>query len=433
MPAEPKSTPSQFRLPGLRWWIAGMLFLAAALNYADKNTLSLLAPTIQKDLHFGDQAYANIQNAFQVAYTIALLCSGFVVDKLGSRISMGLFLGWWSVANMLTAWAGSLASMGVFRSLLGFGEGGNWTASPKAVSQWFPAREQGFAMGIYTAGTPVGMTLAPFLVIGLTDRYGWRSAFVVTGALGLLWLVPWLVLCRAVKTHPWLGDAERALIQSDECATYSLAPSESGWTWLQAFCRLEVWLLLVGRMLSDPIWFFYQNWFPKYLVSVRGLTQSQVKIVWVMFLAAGLGSLIGGWISGHFIRRGGSPRKVRLLTMLGCALFMPLSALVPHVPSVSFSLFIASAIIFVHLAWLVNISALVLDVVPKKSVGTVFGIVAAGSSVGAIAMNSLVANLVQKHSYTSWFNIAAVLHLLVIGPLIWGLLGRKNRNATMPE
>ncbi len=144
------------KLPGIRWWIVSLLFLAALLNYVDKNTLSLLAPTIQSDLGFNDQAYANIQNAFQIAYTIALLASGPIVDKLGPRISLALFVGWWSLANVLTAAARSVAALATFRFLLGFGEAGNWTASPKAVSEWFPAKERGFAIGIYTAGTPLG-------------------------------------------------------------------------------------------------------------------------------------------------------------------------------------------------------------------------------------------------------------------------------------
>ncbi len=408
-----------------------MLFFAAVLNYVDKNTLSLLAPTIQKDLGFGDRAYANIQNAFQVAYTIALLASGVLVDKFGPRLSMGLFVGWGSVANMLTGWANSIMSLCVCRALLGLGEAGNWTASPKAVSQWFPAKERGLAMGVYTAGTPIGMTLAPLFVIWLSDSFGWRSAFIVTGILGSFWLLPWLILYRPVKTHKWLTEKERQWIASEESQTVSTNTTDPGWTWLQAFGRVEVWVLLFGRMFSDPIWFFYQNWYPKYLVSVRGVTQSDIKMTWVMFLAAGLGSLAGGWIVGRFIRKGIRPERARVFTMLGCALFMPLSPLVALVPSASLSLLFASILVFVHLAWLVNISALVLDVTPARSVGTVCGIVAAGSSLGAIAMNSLVAELVQNYSYTVWFVIAACLHLAVIPLLMWGIFRRKTPPAVI--
>ena len=415
------------KLPGLRWFIVALLFLAAVLNYVDKNTLALLAPTIQSDLGLSDQDYANIQNAFQIAYTIALLASGAIVDRFGPRLSLALFVGWWSLANVFTAAARSVTSLGAYRFLLGLGEAGNWTASPKAVAEWFPAKERGLAIGIYTAGTPIGMTLAPLFIIWLAGAFGWRSAFVVTGLLGFVWLVPWVLLYRSVKTHPLLKESEREWITSDVAATGDASVKEVGWTWLQAFGRVEVWCLLFGRMFSDPIWFFYQNWYPKYLVSERGLTQADVKITWVMFLAAGLGSLFGGWLAGRFIKGGRAPQRVRLFVMLGCAVFMPLSPLVALSPSTQLSLAFASIIVFAHLAWLTNISAIVVDVVPGRSLGTVFGIVAAGSSVGAIAMNDLVAKLVTHYSYTNWFWIAAGLHILVIPLLMWGVLRQNNQ------
>jgi MFS transporter, ACS family, hexuronate transporter len=394
------------RLVRQRRWVVLLLFGAAVLNYVDKNSLALLAPTIQHDLDLSDQDYANIQNAFQLAYTIALLASGFIVDKLGSRLSLALFVGWWSVANMLTGFARSALSLGSFRFLLGTGEAGNWTASPKAVSEWFSPRERGLAIGIYSAGTPLGMTLAPIFIIGLQQSCGWQSAFVLTGILGLVWLVPWL----------WLTVRPAAKMLA--VAEITAAPS---WTCLQSFARWEVWCLLFGRMLSDPVWFFYQNWFPKYLVSDRGVTQAQVTITWVMFLAAGVGSLLGGWFAGQLIRRGFGPERARLFTMLGCVALMPLSLLVTRVPTMEMSLVLASLIVFGHLAWLVNISALVVDVVPQASLGKVFGIVAAGSSLGAIFMNGLVAGFLKQGSYNQWFVIAAFLHVaawLCLAPLL---------------
>lgn len=407
--------------------------MAAVLNYIDKNTLALLAPTIQRDLNLTDQDYAGIQNAFQIAYTIALLGSGVIVDRLGSRLALALFVGWWSFANMFTSLARSATSLAGFRFLLGLGEAGNWTASPKTVSEWFPARERGIAIGIYTAGTPIGMTIAPLFIIWMAGNWGWQSPFIVTGLLGLVWLVPWLYFNRAVRTHPLMTQQERDWIGAGGALT---AADDDGprWSWLQAFGQPVVWCLLIGRMFSDPIWFFYQNWFPKYLVTARGLTQDDVKITWVLFLAAGLGSLLGGWSSGLFMKRGHDPARVRVFVMLGCAVFMPLSPFVAYAPTAWMSLGIASVIVFAHLAWLTNISALVVDVVPKRSLGSVFGIVAAGSSLGAIIMNSQVAKLlkpdpitklVQPDAYTNWYLIAAVLHLAVIPLIMWGVLRRK--------
>ena len=423
------------QIKGLRWWIVGLLFFAAVLNYVDKNTLSLLAPTIQKDLGLTDQDYANIQNAFQIAYTAALLLSGVIVDRLGPRLSLALFVGWWSLANMFTSMARSFLSLASFRFLLGLGEAGNWTASPKTVSEWFPAKERGLAIGIYTAGTPIGMTLAPLFIIWLSSTWGWQATFVATGLLGLLWLVPWLFLCRKVKTHPLLSDREREWITSAVQSGEESSTTERGWTWLEALGQPVVWALLVGRMLSDPVWFFYQNWYPKYLVTARGLTQADVKITWVMFMAAGLGSLAGGWIAGRLVKRGLAPERARLYVMLGCAAFMPLSLMVAHSPTAAGSLLFASLIVFAHLAWLTNISALVVDVVPRMSLGAVFGIVAAGSSLGAIMMNNMVAKLlkpdivtklVQPDAYTQWYLLAAGLHIAVIPLLFWFVLKRAR-------
>lgn len=433
------------RPPALRWLVALMLFLAAVLNYVDKNTLALLAPTIQGDLGLSDQAYANIQNAFQAAYTAALLGSGFLVDRFGARISMALFVAWWSVANACTALARSAASFGAFRTLLGLGEAGNWTASPKSVAQWFPPNQQGLAIGIYTAGTPIGMTLAPFVVFNLQERFGWQSAFLLPGLLGLVWLVPWLWLRQpstSADETRWHvpGPAKGVEVEAHPSplqARAHAAPLENGagWTMLQALNRGEVWCLLIGRMLSDPVWFFYQNWYPKYLVSVRGLSQAEVRVTWVMFLCAGLGSLAGGWLAGRFIRRGRSAPRVRVALMAGCALFMPLSPMVAFAPSAQESLAFASLIVFMHLAWLTNMTALVVDVVPRASLGVVFGLVAAGSSAGAILMNSFVARLLQPDpitslvradAYTQWYVLAAGLHLLAVPLLLWGILKRRN-------
>lgn len=413
----------------LRWWIVGLLFLAAVLNYVDKNTLALLAPTIQKDLGLTDRDYATIQNAFQLAYTVALLASGFIVDRFGARISMALFVGWWSLANILTGFARSVSSLGMFRFLLGLGEAGNWTASPKAVADWFPAKERGLAIGIYTAGTPLGMTLAPLLIIGTAGAWGWRSTFVATGMAGLLWLVPWLFISRS-RT----GVAAAGPVPEQQGESEASGPEER-WSWKMALRQPAVWALLLGRMFSDPVWFFYQNWFPKYLVTGLGLSQADVKLTWVMFLAAGVGSLAGGWGAGVLIKRGSSSAKARLAVMLGCAVLMPLSLLVPRVATVGVCLALVSVIAFAHLAWLTNIGALVVDLVPKASLGSVFGIIAAGSSIGAILMNDMIAYLlrpdgvtgrVAEGAYTTWYVVAAFLHLAVLPVIFKGVFHAKQ-------
>ena len=178
----------------MRWWLVGALFLASVLNYLDRQTLSILAPTIQKDLQISDKEYGGIVSLFLAAYTLAYIFSGRLTDKFGTRLSLALFVGWWSLANILTGWARSLVSLGTCRFLLGLGEAGNYTVGPKVVSEWFPAKERGVAIGLYTLGAAIGATIAPIIVVHLATQYSWRAAFMTTGALGLLWLVPWLLL-----------------------------------------------------------------------------------------------------------------------------------------------------------------------------------------------------------------------------------------------
>src|SRR5688500_11728727 len=214
------------KVPHFRWWIAALLLLASILNYIDRQALSILAPTIQADLALSDAQYGRDVSVFLLAYTIAYLVSGRSVDALGPRVSLALFVGWWSVANMLTGFAKSAFSLGAFRFLLGLGEAGGYTASPKVVSLWFPAKDRGIAVGLYSVGGALGATIAPLLILFLADRYGWRGAFIATGALGLLFVVVWLALYRAPESHPWLTAAERALIPAadGEAARQPTAP-----------------------------------------------------------------------------------------------------------------------------------------------------------------------------------------------------------------
>ena len=459
------------RVRGLRWWIVALLFGAAVLNYVDRQTLSALAPTIQRDLELDDRAYANVVNLFLVAYTIAYLVSGRIADRLGTRASMVLFVAWWSVANMLTAAARGVTTLGVYRFLLGLGEAGVWPAASKAVSEWFPARERALAIGFYTMGATIGATVAPYIVIPLaTHAYhetlpalakwlgqgtGWRVAFILTGAAALLWVLPWLWLYRQPRQSRLITASELELIeQSSATEPPADSPGANAWSWKQVFAFRGTWLLLLGRLITDPVWYFYQFWFPKYLSTDRGLSQEQLKITWIVYAAAGVGSLLGGWLSGQFAKRGVAPASSRLWVMLGCACLMPLSPLIAHASGLGLAMTLTVCAVFASLAWLINLSALVVDIVPKHSLGTVFSVVATGSTLGGIVMNLLVAtmvsgpstkpagfldqaihtvfgpllNLVQGQGYAQWFLIMALLH-----PLAWLLLRSGNVHRSCKE
>lgn len=453
------------KIPNLRWWIIALVFLAAVLNYIDRQTLSALAPTIQKDLNLDDHDYANVVNIFLVAYTLAYLISGKIVDRLGTRTGTMIFVLWWSLANMLTAAAQGMRSMSSYRFLLGLGEAGIWPAASKVVSEWFPARERALAIGIYTMGATIGATMAPYVVIPLaTHPYeqtvpflhdlfgghsaGWRLAFIITGAAGLLWLIPWLIFYRKPRENKLLTATELAIIEendapSSQAATTSQSADEQPWTWKQVLTFRATWLLLFGRLLTDPVWYFYQFWFAKYLSAERHVSQQDLTITWVIYAAAGVGSLFGGWWSGHWIKKGLAPANGRMRVMLCCACLLPLSPWISSITDMNAMLALTVVAVFASLAWLINISSLVVDLVPKHSLGTVFSVVAAGSTFGGIIMNAIVASMVsgpstkpagfldqgikfitgpllemvQGQGYGAWFLIMAFLH-----PIAWLLL-----------
>ncbi|MEN9633418.1 MAG: hypothetical protein RL077_1822 [Verrucomicrobiota bacterium] len=417
------------RIPHLRWWIVALIFGASVLNYLDRQALSILAPTIQKDLALSNEDYASVLNWFLVAYTIALVLSGKIVDRFGVRCSLALFVGWWSLSNILTGFARSFGSLAACRFFLGLGEAGNWTAAPKAVSEWFPARERGLAIGIYTLGATVGATLAPVLIVGLASWHSWQAAFIVTGSAGLIWLIPWLWLYRRPSEHPRLSETERALINSDGPAAFqppitstslsvtpSSTPTPTWGKWHQVLLRREVLLLIFARMLTDPVWYFFQFWFAKYLYDSRGLDQKSLSVTWVVYLAADVGVLSGGWLSGLLIKRGTAPVRSRLWIMLACAALVPLGAVIPHVGAISLVLAFGMIAVLAHLAWLINLSALVVDLVPRGSLAFAFGVIAAGSSLGGLMMNKAVGSLVTNTSYDPAFGFMLLLH-----PLAWML------------
>jgi ACS family hexuronate transporter-like MFS transporter len=373
-------------IPHLRWWIIGLLFLSTVINYVDRQTLSVLARTIQDDLGLSNQQYAYIVQAFLLAYTLSYLVSGRITDWLGTRVSMAAFIIWWSLANITTAFASSAFTLGISRFLLGVGEPGNYTAGPKAVSEWFTPRERGLAYGIYTMGATIGATIAPPLIAWLAVSYGWRAAFVITGALGLLWVIPWLWLYRPPHEHPRLGDAERRFVPAAEPAAelaakpVASAPANGSnsatgeWArWRGLLNDRGTWLLLLSRLLTDPVWYFYLFWFPKYLSDARGLSLVEVgRVAWVVYLAADIGSVAGGWLSGRFIGRGLRPIAARKAVLRIAAIGVLVGPFVPFATSLPIVLLCAAGVALAHLAWQVTLSALIGYLVTHYSYTPVF-------------------------------------------------------------
>jgi ACS family hexuronate transporter-like MFS transporter len=404
-----------------RWIILALLFCASVINYVDRQSLSILARTIQDDLHISDRGYSHVVQMFLFAYMLSFLVAGWVTDRLGTRRSMVLFIAWWSVANMLTAFVRSVRGLAGTRFLLGAGESGLYVVAPKVVSQLFEPAQRGLAVGIYSAGATIGATIAPPLIAFVAVRHGWRAAFVVGGALGLLWLIPWLLLYRAPNTQA----ANAAAPHTPDPA--AAADDDDGFRWWHAFLSTPVLLLLGIRFLTDPVWQFILFWFPKFLTDVHHLPLEHVgRIAWVPFLAADVGGVVGGYASGLLIKRGFRPPDARKWVMALCAILIPIGAiLVTQVRHGNAIVILVALVAFAEFTWMVTVTALAVDVLPEKQFGRMWGVVAAGSGLGGMLFTEIVGRLVTSFSYTPVFVLMGCLHPIAY-VLTW-LVARHHR------
>lgn len=397
------------RIPHLRWWIAALLFLSTVINYIDRQTLSVLSPVLTRELHLSPIEYSNILTAFLAAYTVMYVGSGFLVDRWGTRLSLSVFMVWWSVSNILHAFAQGVWSLGILRFLLGMGESGNFMAAFKAVSEWYPAKERAFVNGLINGGAAIGAVIAPPVITWINGQYGWQPAFVVTGSLGFIWLIFWLFLYHPPETHPRITEEERAYVLADP----AVAASTGRVPWQQVLKYPQTWGLLLARFFSDPVWWFYLFWLPKYLVEQRGFTMAEMGMMaWMPYLAADAGALVGGWTSGRLIASGRDALKARMMVMLPFAMLMPLSLAVNHAPSRTLTLTLICIVTFSHMAWKTNQTTLTNDVFPKPMIGTVAGILAFGNGLGGTLFTWMTGYVVQWFGYEAIFILMSVLHPL---------------------
>lgn len=400
-----------------KWIILALLFLASVINFVDRQSLSILARTIQDNLGISDMGYSTIVQLFLFAYMLSFLGAGWITDKLGIRLSMTLFIAWWSISNILTGFANSLRSLGAARFLLGAGESGLYTVAPKVVGELFPAHQRGLAVGIYTAGATIGATIAPPLIAFLALTYGWRGAFFATGVAGLLWIIPWLMLYRpSVQNVAPASNADTPAAKPD-------------WRWIDVFTSRAALLLLLARSITDPVWHFLLFWFPKFLTDVHGMTLKEVgRLGWISYLAADIGCIMGGYISGKLIRRGLLAPDARKWTMTAVAVLLPCSALVPFMESRAAVFALVSIMAFAHMTWIVTLTTLAVDIFPSQRLGTIFGVIAAGSGLGGMIFTNIVGRLVTNFSYTPVFLIMGCLHPLAVF-IIWRAVACARKSA----
>jgi MFS transporter, ACS family, hexuronate transporter len=312
-------------IKGLRWYIGGLLFASTVINYIDRQTLSVLAPFLKADFHWTNTDFAFIVIAFRAAYAIGQTVAGGALDRLGTRAGLTIGVAWYSIAAMLTSLATGFWSFCGFRFLLGAGEAANWPGATKAVSEWFPRRESGWAVALFDSGSSIGGAVAPFLVLGLHRIFGtWRPAFIVTGALGFAWLFVFRRVYRLPEEHPRISAEELALILDDrsdgtpeaELTGAGQMATQPPATYRELLSLPQTWGIIIGKMLTDPVWFFITDWFAIYIVSRGFKLEDSLLAFWVPFLAADAGNFIGGGVSSTLIRRGWTVGAARRLVIV---------------------------------------------------------------------------------------------------------------------
>ena len=425
------STPQTGSSPAssYRWVICGLLFLAATLNYIDRQVIGFLKPTLQTEFGWSEMDYADIVFAFQVAYAIGLFFAGRMMDRLGTRLGFSLAIIIWSlaaiahaeatwfgpgVAVMLAAvglvYAGSVSGFIAARFVLGLGEAGNFPASIKAVAEWFPKKERALATGIFNSGTNVGALLVPIAVPWITITYGWYWAFVATGAIGFLWLFLWWPLYKSPENHPRVSPSELAYIRSDPPDPAVKVPLS------QVLPHRQTWAFVVAKFLTDPIWWLYLFWIPDFFSRTYGLDLKKIgPPVFLIYLVASVGSVGGGWLSGWLLRKGWSTNAARKTAMLIFAL-----AVVPIVfASGAGNIWVATILVAVaaaaHQGWSANVFTLASDMFPRHAVGTVVGFGGMAGAIGGMSIAKITGKVLEATgSYVPVFMIAGSAYLVAL-------------------
>jgi ACS family hexuronate transporter-like MFS transporter len=394
----------------LRWSICAMLFYATTVNYMDRQVLGILSPTLQHSIGWTETQYGYIIAAFQIAYAAGLLVAGRVIDRVGTRKGYAIVMAVWSFAAASHALARTPFGFGIARFFLGLGESGNFPAALKTIAEWFPRKERSLAAGIFNSGANLGAILAPLLIPFITVRLGWPYAFLATSAFSLVWLIIWLTFYRKPSEHPRLTPAELNFIQSDPIESVHSIP-------LGRLLRYrQLWAFPVAKFLTDPVWWFYLYWLPKFFDARYHVSLLQLGLpLVIVYNASALGSIGGGWLPGRLHRRGFSMAKARFSAMLLCACLAVPVLFANRLPSLWSAVALLSVAAAAHQGFSANLLTIPSDLFPKKAVATVVGIGGTAGSVGGVLFSIATGWILQAtHSYTLLFSLAAGAYLIAL-------------------
>jgi ACS family hexuronate transporter-like MFS transporter len=410
--AGPSITPQG----GYRWTICSLLFFATTVNYVDRAVLGVLKPLLDRELGWSQVDYGYMVTAFQFAYALGYVTGGRIMDRIGVRVGFTLAVLIWSLAAMAHAVARTVFGFSVARAVLGLAEGGGFPAAIKTIAEWFPKEQRAYATGWFNAGSNVGAITCPLLVPWLAGHWGWQGAFIVTGAMGLIWIFFWWWLYDAPERHPRVSAAELAYIRKDPPDAAGHIP------WLRLLRWPQTWAFMVGMAASSPIWWFYIYWIPDFLNKRFGLnlTQSSVPLM-LIFLGSSFGGIGGGWFSSAMIRKGWSVNAARKIALLGCALcVLPVGA-TPLLNNVWIAVVLVGLAAAAHCGFAANLFTLVSDTVPRRAVSSVVGLGGMAGALAGMVFAQVVSRILfwTNNNYLVPFVYASVVYLIAVGIMHW--------------
>lgn len=397
-------------MSGFRWIICTLLLVGVTKNYMDRQVLGVLKTTLQHQFGWNEIDYSNLVFAFQAAYAAGMVVIGRLIDRLGTRVGFALAMVFWSIASMAHAAGSSFFSFVALRSALGLGESGVFPASIKTVAEWFPQKERALATGIFNAGTSIGAILTPLIVPWITVRYGWRAAFIFTGALGFLWLIFWVLLYGKPEDHKRVSKAELDYITSGR------GPAGQQLGWAKIIPHRQTWAFVAGKFTTDPIWWFLLFWIPDFLQRNHGLKLTQLGVpIMVIYVMADVGSVAGGWLSSSMIHRGRTVNAARKVSMLVCALCVVPIVFAYRVEGLWGAVLLIGLATAAHQGFSANLFTLTSDIFPAQAVGSVVGFGGMAGAIGGMLMAKIVGYVLQwTGSYMIPFLIAGAAYLFAL-------------------